>query len=342
MKKQTGVVKPNAFVSRLRTENQDAQEFLNYVLNAIAEILLRHKREYVEKLKLLLPAVPGNGESDVGSEGSEKKAYKPDTWVHELFEGLLTNETKCLTCETDKFYCDVCKSLQEAEKRMKIKSLPNILAVHLKRFKYQENLQRFIKLNYRVVFPFELKLFNTSDDAEDPDRLYNLSSIIIHLGIGPHQGHYISIVKSNDHWILFDDENVDRIEEHELSRFFGDLNQPGTGYMFFYERVGFDVSDILERMNPGKGNMGTSNSSQSHTTGDTTLNLSTTSGSVPIAIPTTTSFGRDEAAPSKLVASTVSPPPVTSTAGGGSFGFGSKFKRPSFHNTHPNHSASEQ
>lgn len=44
---------------------------------------------------------------------------------------------------------------------MKIKKLPNVLALHLKRFKYQERLQKYIKLSYRVVFPFELRLFNT-------------------------------------------------------------------------------------------------------------------------------------------------------------------------------------
>ena len=45
--------------------------------------------------------------------------------------------------------------------RMRIKKLPQILALHLKRFKYVEQLQRFTKLSYRVVFPFELRLFNT-------------------------------------------------------------------------------------------------------------------------------------------------------------------------------------
>lgn len=45
--------------------------------------------------------------------------------------------------------------------RMKVKKLPKILALHLKRFKYMEQLQRYAKLSYRVVFPFELRLFNT-------------------------------------------------------------------------------------------------------------------------------------------------------------------------------------
>ncbi|ORY49374.1 UCH-domain-containing protein [Rhizoclosmatium globosum] len=60
-KKKSGVVKPVNFVSRLKKENelfqgvtqQDAQEFLNFLLNAIAEILIRHKKEMADKLALL-------------------------------------------------------------------------------------------------------------------------------------------------------------------------------------------------------------------------------------------------------------------------------------------------
>lgn len=66
--------------------------------------------------------------------------------------------------------------------RMKIKKLPNVLALHLKRFKYQEDLQKYIKLAYRVAFPFELRLFNTVDDTDDADRLFNLFAIVVHIG----------------------------------------------------------------------------------------------------------------------------------------------------------------
>lgn len=65
---------------------------------------------------------------------------------------------------------------------MKIKKLPNILALHLKRFKYQEELRKYIKLTYRVAFPFELRLFNTVDEVDDPDRLYELFGIVVHIG----------------------------------------------------------------------------------------------------------------------------------------------------------------
>jgi ubiquitin C-terminal hydrolase len=87
-----------------------------------------------------------------------------------------------MLCQKNKFFCDGCCDLQEAEKRMKIKKLPNVLALHLKRFKYQDDLQKYIKLTYRVAFPMELRLFNTVDDTDDPDRLYELYAIVVHIG----------------------------------------------------------------------------------------------------------------------------------------------------------------
>jgi ubiquitin carboxyl-terminal hydrolase 9/13 len=87
-----------------------------------------------------------------------------------------------MLCQRNKFFCDSCCGLQEAEKRMKIKRLPNVLALHLKRFKYQEELGKYVKLNYRVAFPFELRLFNTVDDAVDMDRRYELYAIVVHIG----------------------------------------------------------------------------------------------------------------------------------------------------------------
>ncbi|KAJ3219535.1 hypothetical protein HDU67_000480 [Dinochytrium kinnereticum] len=299
-RKKTGVVAPSQFVAKLKKENelfrstmhQDAHEFLNYTLNAIAETLLLHKKQTAERArKSGEDLTPPMNEQDQGRDADFKKSLnlpRPASWVHNLFEGFLTNETKCLTCETvtnreeafldlsvdieqhssvtsclrnfstsetlcqkDKFFCDTCRSLQEAEKRMKIKKLPNILAVHLKRFKYQEKLQRYIKLSYRVVFPMELRLFNTSDDAEDSESLYVLSSVIVHIGGGPYHGHYVSVVKSGSSWVLFDDDSVETVEESELQRYYGDHNSPGTAYILFYEKVDLDYGRIINAMKGG-------------------------------------------------------------------------------------------
>lgn len=127
-------------------------------------------------------------------------------------------------------------SLQEAQKRMKIKKPPNILVIHLKRFKYIEQLQRYKKLSYRVVFPLELKLLNTVDNS---DLEYSLFAVVVHVGSGPNHGHYISLVKSHNHWLFFDDENVEMTDESMVQAFFGSPQEfsgnTDNGYILFYE-----------------------------------------------------------------------------------------------------------
>ncbi|KAA1087251.1 hypothetical protein PGT21_027012 [Puccinia graminis f. sp. tritici] len=288
-----GAVAPQAFITTLKrynelfrsTMHQDAHEFLNYLVNSVAEDVFAEqekKRLEDERSSLLEPTPPSLQNLTNPSTPSSKKGHPRSTWVHRLFEGTLTNETKCLTCETvtqrdesfldlsinihqntsltaclrqfsasemlcqkNKFSCDQCCSLQEAEKRMKIKKLPNVLALHLKRFKYQENLQRYTKLTYRVVFPFELKLFNTTDDIQDPDRLYELWAIVVHIGAGPHHGHYVTILKSHGQWLLFDDNIVTRIEERDIQKYYGDTPGVGSGYVLFYQATDLDLMDLM-------------------------------------------------------------------------------------------------
>ncbi|KAH9171034.1 hypothetical protein EDB89DRAFT_1189812 [Lactarius sanguifluus] len=201
-----GAVSPRAFIDKLRDGNelfrgamhQDAHEFLNYLLNKIVEEIQSDKHHRDKDL-----SSPDHSREDLSSSVAtlvsgtaptltvhSDISQQSGTLVHRLFEGTLTSETRCLTCETvssrdesfldlsidieqnssvtaclrqfsasemlcqrNKFFCDSCCGLQEAEKRMKIKKLPNILALHLKRFKYQEDLRKYIKLTYRVAFP---------------------------------------------------------------------------------------------------------------------------------------------------------------------------------------------
>ncbi|MCO5588049.1 hypothetical protein L7F22_042004 [Adiantum nelumboides] len=268
-----------AFLTSLRKNNilfdstahQDAHELFNFVLNRIGE-------DIVDEAKI-------DGRMNGKLEESQNIVHDVEpngkTMVHRLFEGILTNETRCLTCESvtsrdecfldlsldierntsvtaclrqfsasemlcarNKFFCDTCSGLQEAEKRMKIKKLPNVLALHLKRFKYEESVQRFVKLAYRVVFPMQLRLFNTSDDAEDPDKLYELYGIIVHIGVGPHHGHYVAIIKVDKRWFVFDDETISVIDESDISRYFGDTPGAGSAYVLFYQAVDLDMPSL--------------------------------------------------------------------------------------------------
>lgn len=85
-----GVVRPEDLLKTVKRENemfrgmsqQDAHEFLGWVLNKVAEDVDLIDRDLKAK----------------GAEVAENRGAGK-TWVQALFEGTLTNETKCLSCE---------------------------------------------------------------------------------------------------------------------------------------------------------------------------------------------------------------------------------------------------
>ena len=71
---------------------QDAHEFLNYLLNTVADILQEEKKQEKQNGRLK------NNGTAVATEAETDKTES--TWVHDIFQGTLTNETRCLNCET--------------------------------------------------------------------------------------------------------------------------------------------------------------------------------------------------------------------------------------------------
>ncbi|ORY66143.1 uncharacterized protein BCR38DRAFT_173778 [Pseudomassariella vexata] len=287
---RTGVLSPQRFLEIFKRDNemfrnsmhQDAHEFYGLVLNDVISNVEANARRLIEQeAKRAKDGLAASLESalEVVAKGTPNGTTSPGTgWVHDIFEGLLTSETKCLTCETasqrdetfldlsidleehssvtsclqkfsaeemlcerNKFHCDHCGGLQEAEKRMKIKRLPKVLALHLKRFKYTEDYSRLQKLFHRVVYPYQLRMFNTTDDADDPDRLYELYAVIIHIGGNAYHGHYVSVIKTEDRgWLLFDDEMVEPVDKHYVRNFFGDKPGMACAYVLFYQETTFE------------------------------------------------------------------------------------------------------
>lgn len=249
----TGVLLPSYFIETLKAQNfifrqnnmhHDAHEFFNYLINDIIDALNR-----------------------------EKCARN---WCTDIFQGKLTNETRCLMCETvtsrqenfldlsvdiplhgssyslshtldnfsrlellnhqNKFYCNTCASLQEAEKSSKICELPQILVVNFKRFKYDEGLDKMVKLFDSVSYPRRLRLLNISGELDVPD-IYSLYAMIVHVGGGPTHGHYVLMCKLKvGIWLLFDDETVEVVDDAYVMRFFGDGPGLASTYILFYER----------------------------------------------------------------------------------------------------------
>nr|CAD7457617.1 unnamed protein product [Timema tahoe] len=156
-KKKVGSIAPKKFIARLRKEKAE-----------------RHQNTCKPK----------------SSNGDIPVPQPEPTWVHEIFQGILTSETRCLNCET---------------------------------------------VSSKDEDFFDLQ----SDDAVNPDRMYDLVAVVIHCGSGPNRGHYISIVKSHGFWLLFDDDMVDKIDASTIEDFYGltsDIQKSSeTGYILFYQ-----------------------------------------------------------------------------------------------------------
>lgn len=62
---------------------------------------------------------------------------------------------------------------------------------------------------------------------------------------GPHHGHYVTILKSSGRWLLFDDNVVTLIEEHDIQKYYGDTPGVGSGYVLFYQAADLEVADVI-------------------------------------------------------------------------------------------------
>jgi ubiquitin C-terminal hydrolase len=69
----------------------------------------------------------------------------------------------------------------DLQKWMRVKKFPMILALHLKRFKYVEQYNRHIKVSHRVVFPFELRLYDTVSVASNILSRKEVEKIVCYL-----------------------------------------------------------------------------------------------------------------------------------------------------------------
>lgn len=332
------------------TNQQDAHEFLMYLLNEVSETLEKEEKELIKKVKSLKSTAKKEGEEQGGefsklraggtvddeiqrnsdenrmSNGSSQRSEmegenrlanresangtvngklpmpQPKTFVQNIFQGTLASETRCLTCEsvserdenfldvqldveqncsvthclsrfskierlsgTNKFHCESCGGLQEAEKRMRFKKLPKILVLHLKRFKYLEHPGIHAKLSHRVTFPIELRIpdvHNHENDnlhassgsasplssslfEEDSDPSYYLTAMVAHLGPTAQSGHYVAFIRSGDKWLTMDDHLVHPINDTDalMNKVFGCWNHnpeepqnSASAYILFYER----------------------------------------------------------------------------------------------------------
>ena len=123
----------------------------------------------------------------------------------------------------NKYNCPNCKHKTLSTKQYLIKSPPNLLTIHLKRFTNSGH-----KDSRTVRFGEVLKLDEFLIYSED--LVYELYAVLIHIGFGCRSGHYYSFIKaSNDLWY---EANDSFISQTSISKV---LNNNGA-YIFMYKK----------------------------------------------------------------------------------------------------------
>ncbi|KAL9915303.1 ubiquitin specific protease 20/33 [Glossina fuscipes fuscipes] len=115
------------------------------------------------------------------------------------------------------YSCEKCNKLRTGVKYSRVLDLPEVLCIHLKRFRH--DLSYSSKISSHVEFPleaFDLRPY-LHKDCKSQVSLYNLVSVICHHGtVGG--GHYTCFARNalTDHWYEFDDYHVKEVTADDV------------------------------------------------------------------------------------------------------------------------------
>ncbi|PWY88442.1 ubiquitin carboxyl-terminal hydrolase [Aspergillus heteromorphus CBS 117.55] len=126
------------------------------------------------------------------------------------------------------YSCSHCGgAAQKATKQLRIRKLPAILCMQLKRFEHTFSVSE--KLEGKIDFPLSINMlpYTTRPHAKvDRTRfMYDLSSAVVHKG-KLDAGHYYVYCRQGDEWVLFNDDQVTPVTEADV------LN--ADAYLLFY------------------------------------------------------------------------------------------------------------
>lgn len=165
---------------------------------------------------------------DLSLEIKNKKQLSKQLSVYDCLD-LFTSEEKLDVMYT----CQYCGEKTKATKSLKIKTLPPVLSIQLKRFEHNLISDQFLKIETSVKVPLFLNLTRyceqlslADDDGIDNNKVYELFAAVCHIG-SVHTGHYIVMVKNgNGQWFKFDDSIVTLISQETV--------MDSNAYLLFY------------------------------------------------------------------------------------------------------------
>ena len=130
----------------------------------------------------------------------------PVCHIHDCLQKFVEMEE---LADSERFFCNVCKSKQPSTKKFWIRRLPNVLCLHVKRFRWTAYART--KLDIFIEFPLNgldmsgylLKNLSGTRFSNAGSSLYDLAAVIVHHGTGAGSGHYTAFATNHQVGKLF-------------------------------------------------------------------------------------------------------------------------------------------
>ncbi|CAB3229703.1 unnamed protein product [Arctia plantaginis] len=168
------------------------------------------------------------------------------SWLRSWFYGPIVSLQDCLAAffsadelKGDNMYsCSRCNKLRNGVKMSGVVRLPEVLCVHLKRFRHE--LMFSAKVGARVSFPInDLNMAPyTHKDCTSKITRYELCAVICHAGTAG-GGHYTCIARNGRGWYMFDDHAVSPLPLHHLPH--------AEAYVLFYRKINPQMTNLRQK-----------------------------------------------------------------------------------------------
>ncbi|EGR34421.1 ubiquitin specific peptidase 31, putative [Ichthyophthirius multifiliis] len=211
--------------------------------NLILEIFFEEQNTEINIEKIKEIDFPLNDDFDQKIISEQNQLYKPrEINIYDCFSQFQQIEE---LKESNLWFCAFCQKNQKAFKQINLYTTPQVLILHLKRFKTDQDkitkyisfplqnldLKDYVQKQYTSQYPFQgqdiiiqpqYKLFQ-----EKNKLVYDLYAVINHQG-NLNGGHYTAFAFNQDKWWLFNDSEVKQVNEKDVCT--------DQAYILFYQK----------------------------------------------------------------------------------------------------------
>eukprot|EP00794_Sanderia_malayensis_P015135 gene15135-16691_t len=220
-------VDPTPFVESLglqTNEQQDAQEFSKLFMCLLEEALSNQK----SNVKSLVQDQFGGKYAYVTRCSKCGRSSERESCFYELDLNIQGHSqlTECIKeflkeeklDGDNKYFCANCQQKQDASRRIVLQTLPPVLNLQLLRFVFDRNTGSKRKCNSVLKFPDCLDMNNFTKLDEPAHGIYELTAVLIHVGMTASSGHYVAHIldKKDGTWYRFNDEAVEKMKGKKL------------------------------------------------------------------------------------------------------------------------------